>query len=449
MQPTRELLFGDNAAEVTAEAVRTLSTWPRALPRAARITLVHMQGLHVATPDTMQHLNPLLSRAERVECGTLSLKSEHVAAVLPALRTVPRQTVLEVPNAALLRSPLYTGLRVSAAEGPAGGAGAGAGEGPADGMDGGARGGTKRPVGRVLANTRPLPSVQNVFVRAVEMLAERAQEREGQQQQQQQQQQDSSRRVTLPRWSDPKLNDTCGFAGGEWLTELLRRGSHLPCSDEHRAVVFLLHGPGVSALGAHSTAEGRAALEGALGELSRSRPGNHSIRRYVVFPGGRGMLLRWDGEGIAAAAATAAAAAVDSSAVAEAEAAEAEAAEAKETEAAATTAVRNAVTTEAAAAAAHKAEACETVMAGQAVDGTKAVAEAAAAAVRRAAAAALAAGSGAAAAAAAGPSTAVAPTTNGAAMAADGGVRVVVLPHKFLLTAQLGLNFCIQQVRVL
>ncbi len=67
--------------------------------------------------------------------------------------------------------------------------------------------------------------------------------------------------------------------------------------------VVLLSNPGVSALSAHITARGMAALEYALAGLSASHGGKRQCRAYLVLPGDEGVLLQWDEGDVAEAAA--------------------------------------------------------------------------------------------------------------------------------------------------
>ncbi len=277
--------------------VRALRAWPHALPPGARVNLVHLKRLHVQCEHGIEGLNdqllPVLAHAERVECGMVTVGRRTAAQVLPRLQvhTLPREVRLEVRLVGypLRGEELRLAVVTPAGRGRGGGeAGLGAGQG------------TEAAAAATAA--AQLPAVGDVLERAVEEMVARAQlgrswreqEKEGKQ----------AGRTTGRYWAqgsddtDRSEEDEEDVVGAEWWW---RKGMASRKWRGFSGVLLLLAGPGVSALAAHSTAEGAAALEGALGGLSCSHRGDRKERTYMVLPGGRGVLLHWDGEELAEA----------------------------------------------------------------------------------------------------------------------------------------------------
>ncbi len=287
-----------------------LSAWPRGLPDAAHLTLLDVRSISGTAVDEILDLLELLYRAERVQCHTVRGCCTDLQELIPRLHTTPREVLLEVPVEGNTYSSTMT-LRLAVGEGPSGGGGSGKGKEKVDSSDsgegrqGGAAAGTCAGRGEQEeagggGTQLQLPAAEGLLARAVEVMEARARRggaRQGQ---------GSEGGGKGP---DPDLDDA-DEEEEEEEEERRERGSF-----EHwwrygrRAArygdvrrVLLLGGPGVSALAAHSTAEGAAALEGALGELLRKRTqgsqdtvGSGRRWEYMVFPGDGSILLHCDG----------------------------------------------------------------------------------------------------------------------------------------------------------
>ncbi len=298
MQDTRELELSPSDTYGADEAVQALSAWPRGLPPSARITLVRLTGPMHAYPNSMTQLSPLLARAEQVEWHAVTVHHSHVAECLPLPHAVPRVVHLNVPHLTARYGNI--GLRLAVA-GPGTGSG-GAGGGGDEPRDG---------VAAVVSASAPgvLPTPDDVLVRAVEVMEERALADAAPQEQQ-------PALLQAPRGAGVRGHGGRAAAQSIWtavnddadapVERWWRAGKKLEAADEEGGAeavgMLLLSGPGVLALAAHSTEAGEAALEAALEGLSRSRPGARQLRAYQVLPGGGGVLLQWDEGDVAEAA---------------------------------------------------------------------------------------------------------------------------------------------------
>ncbi len=315
MQDMRVLELSPSDTYGADEAVQALSAWPRGLPPSARITLVRLTGPIRVYPDALTGLSPLLARAKHVEWHAVTVHCGDVAECLPLPRAVLRVVYLNVPHPAALYENV--GLRLAVA-GPGtgdGGAGGGGGE-PRDGAAAAAaKPATAAAAGEPAAAPGALPMLDDVLVRAVEVMQERALADAALQEQ---------RPALLQAPRGPGVRGHGGRAaaqghGGIWaavsddtdcpVERWWRAGKEsegqVRRKEQRAGGVVLLSGPGVLALAAHSTEAGEAALKAALEGLSRSHPGARQHRAYQVLPGGGGVLLQWGGGDVAEAAAQA------------------------------------------------------------------------------------------------------------------------------------------------
>ncbi len=322
-------MLGDVEGDDLEAALRVLSAWPRGLPECASLTSVKLGGIDVYEPADMDGFVPLLARAKQVEWRRVTLAAEHVAEVLPRLHpAILREVRLQLPCARSYSAPDME-LRWTEAVLPAGGMGAGgagsssSGAGSSGGGSGSGAGGDADARGKLQGlAASPLPSLEVLVARATEMMVARASlggaaqvqvqapgrgQREGQA---------AARGPGVDSGvedSDNEDEDDDEEQDGPDAVERWWQNSRPAWCEPGTGAVLLLSGLGVSALGSHSTAEGRVVLESALGELPRARSAkrrrkkDRKEREYMVLPGGGGVLLHRerDEEGLAAAAAKA------------------------------------------------------------------------------------------------------------------------------------------------
>ncbi len=286
------------------KAVNALSAWPRGLPPSARITLVQLTGPIHAYPNSMTQLSPLLARAEQVEWHAVTVHHSHVAECLPLPHAVPRVVHLNVPHPTARNGNI--GLRLAVA-GPGTGGGGSGGSG-SEGRDGVAAAAGETAAAAAAA----VPTLDDVLVRAVEVMGERALADAAPQEQQPAQLQaprgarvqgHGGRAAAQSIWA--AVNDGTDCLVESWWRAGKRSGAQVRKKGRRAGSMLLLSGPGVLALAAHSTEADEAALEAALEGLSRSRPGARKHRAYQVLPGGGGVLLQWGKGDMAEAAAEA------------------------------------------------------------------------------------------------------------------------------------------------
>ncbi len=319
-------MLGDIAEDSASSAVRVLSAWPRGLPQTARLTLVEVGSIIGATVDELEDLLTLLGRAERVQCHIVGGFCADLEELIPRLHATPSEVLLEVLMEGNTRTPSTVTLRLAVGEGPSGGggsvggqgrgemsgggeghgsgaaAGSGAGQGMGDSSDSGegdaeadgdpGQGGQEEAAGGGMQ----LPTAEELLTWAVEEMEGRAR-REGVRQRQGL---EGGRGGPGPDSSnaDEEGEEEEGKERGSF-EHWWRYGRWVTCHGDWR--VLLLAGPGVTSLAAHSTAEGEAALEGALGELLRTcRKGGQRVVgsgrwEYMALPGDGSILLYWDG----------------------------------------------------------------------------------------------------------------------------------------------------------
>ncbi len=294
MQATRELVIGEPTGKLyCGGTAKALCRWRRALPRSARITLVKLlRDVMVDGP-----LRELLDRAERVECDSVVIPAFRVAEALPCLRpAVPRKVQLTLPtrnpwmppHLLLVPGRAWWEMRDLGVEMVVGDRGQGSGS----------SGGAAADPGMA---PNPVPALDDLLARAVGMIEARANEwsaergqADGEGEVQDDESDGGSDEEEGGSEGDADESDgdeeegMCGFEHWWWEGVCSKVGP-----SGHGGLVLLLAGPGVLALAAHRMAEGAAALEDALGELSQARPGSG---KYMVLPGGWGVLLCWDGE---------------------------------------------------------------------------------------------------------------------------------------------------------
>ncbi len=299
-QATRELVLGDLDESTAPAAMGVLSAWPRGLPQAARLTLLEVGSISgMASEET--DLLKLLARGERVQVRTVGGCCASLEELIPRLHTTPSEVLLEVPMESYPNSSIT--LRLAVGEGPSGGGGRGrgistgeiidsgegrkggaeAGDGPGQEEQEEARGGDMQ---------LQLPTAEGLLARAMKMMEGRATRGDARQAQGS----EGGREGSDPdlRNADEEEEEDEGKERGsfEHWWRYGRRAAHY--GDGCR--VLLLTGRGVSALLAHSTAEGGAALEGAFAELLRTcSEGSDRQWEYMVLPGDGCVLLYWDG----------------------------------------------------------------------------------------------------------------------------------------------------------
>lgn len=317
--------------EEAQAAMGVLSAWPRGLPQAARITLVDVRSISNATVDELQGLLQLLDRAERVQCHTVRGCCADLQELILRLRTVPREVLLQVPMGGYDRlsvtlrlavggvactgrgssgSGQFLGETREGGQGCGGSAAAGSGVGQEMGDGSGdfglgsrecSSGSGERDPGRgeqaeAGGGGMQLPTAEGLLTWAVAEMEGRARREAARQGQGL----DGGREGSELHSGDAhdEEEDECKEKGS--FAHWWRYGRWVPCRGDWR--VLLLAGPGVSDLAAHSTAEGEAALEGALEELLRTcRTGSQGVVwgggrwEYMVLPGGSSILLFWDG----------------------------------------------------------------------------------------------------------------------------------------------------------